>query len=267
MTPDGYIYLLNTYLPEPHASLLNGILFGTPVRTSPVFYLQLQRVGLLHLVVLSGMNIAIIGNVFSCIFGFLPKKVALCSSIAGIILFTLFVGPQPPIIRAAIMGCLSLIATCVGKKATALIGLLTATLVIALFKPDWIGGISYQLSAGATLGIILFGSVANHKPATRFMQVYHFIHDELKTTASASLFTVPLIFIYFRQISVIAPIANIAVSWTIAPLMLLGAVTVFLGSINHFLGSITAYICYGLLGYMIIVIEFFSRIPFAFHQF
>jgi competence protein ComEC len=267
MTPQPFTALVNSLLPEPHASLLNGILFGIPLRADPLFYSQLQRVGLLHLVVLSGMNITIVGNAAGAFFAFLPKRISLLLSIVSIILFTVFVGPQPPIIRAAIMGSLSLIATFLGKRATAIIGLLTATVLIAIFVPEWIVGISYQLSAGATLGIILFAQKATKQPVTPGSKLLGFIKDELQTTLAASVFTVPLIFVYFRQISFIAPVANLLVSWIVVPLMAMGTLMVTLASISHMLGIIPTLFCYGLLTYMTHVISLLSRIPFAFIQF
>src|SRR3990167_273064 len=60
MNPTIFTSIINSYLPDPQAALLNGIIFGIPLRSSKIFYQQLQVVGLLHLVVLSGMNITIL---------------------------------------------------------------------------------------------------------------------------------------------------------------------------------------------------------------
>jgi hypothetical protein len=51
--PDVSIFtsVINSYLPEPHASLLNGILFGVSLKASKTFFEQLKIVGLLHIVV------------------------------------------------------------------------------------------------------------------------------------------------------------------------------------------------------------------------
>ena len=54
-TPEIFTSIINSYLPEPQAGLLNGIIFGIPLKTSPVFYNQLRIVGLLHIFVLSAV--------------------------------------------------------------------------------------------------------------------------------------------------------------------------------------------------------------------
>lgn len=258
MSPTIFTSLINSYLPDPQAALLNGIIFGIPLKSSKIFYQQLQVVGLLHLVVLSGMNITILGNIIAVLTRNFPKNISLLLSLAGIIAFTLFVGPQPPIVRAAIMGSLGLIATLYGRKKTALISLFVSVVCIAIIKPDWITTISMQLSVGATLGIILFGT-GNANDSS--------IVKDLRTSLSAQIFTAPLIFIYFKQVSLISPLANLLVSPLVAPLMIFGFVTSMLGKIYWFLGLPTAYICYGLLTYMIAVINILSKISGAFFQF
>lgn len=267
MSPTIFSSVINSYLPEPHAALLNGIIFGIPLKSSKVFYQQLQIVGLLHLVVLSGMNITILAHIIDFLVSGFAKKARLIITIGCIIGFTLFAGPQPPIVRAAIMGSLAYVAILYGRKSTALVSLLIAVLIIAIIKPDWITTISFQLSTGATLGIILFGKRKQKQTNTKLGQIISCIKGELQTTLAASFFTVPIIFIYFRQISFIAPLANIMVSFLIPPLMIFGFATSVLGKIGWLLGLPTAYICYGLLSYMIFIINILSKIPFAFIQF
>lgn len=258
MNPSFFTSIINSYLPDPQAALLNGIIFGIPLKSLKIFYQQLQVVGLLHLVVLSGMNITILGNIIAVITRNFPKKTSLLLSLGGIVAFTLFVGPKPPIVRAAIMGSLGLIATLYGRKKTAFISLLVSVVCIAIIKPDWITTISMQLSVGATLGIILFGT-GNANDSS--------IIKDLRTSLAAQIFTAPLIFVYFKQVSLISPLANLLVSPLVAPLMIFGFITSILGKIYLFFGLPTAYICYGLLTYMIAVINILSKIPGVFFQF
>ena len=42
MNPSVFTSLINSYLPEPHSSLLNGIIFGIDIKTSKLFYEQLK---------------------------------------------------------------------------------------------------------------------------------------------------------------------------------------------------------------------------------
>lgn len=258
LTPSIFTSVINSYLPEPHASLLNGIIFGIPLKTNPLFNQKLKMVGLLHLVVLSGMNITMLAAIIGSLTKFLPKKISLFTTLICIVLFVLFVGVQAPVLRAAIMGILSLLAIIYGRKSTALYSLFLSFIFFLVFWPESITTISFQLSFGATLGIILFGSSKTKS---------HPIWQELKPSLAAQLFTTPLIFSYFRQISFIAPVSNLMSAFLIAPIMFFGFLAAVLGKIHFFLGLIPAVISYVLVSYLVFVIDTLSKIPFAFVQF
>jgi len=267
INPTLFTSLINMYLPEPHASLLNGIIFGIPIRTAKSFYTQLKTVGLLHIVVLSGMNISILANLVGIATQSFGKKISVCIAIVTIILFICFVGPQPPIIRAGCMGILSYIAILSGRQYVALFGLFLSSVFIAIFYPQWITSLSFQLSAGATLGIILFGQTKEQKCQTKTKQIIFGLYKEMRSSFAAQILTAPLIFITFKQVSFISIVSNLFVSWTIIPLMIFGFLTSVLGTINFYLGIPIAYLCYGLLSYFIFIVDTLSKIPFAFVQF
>jgi competence protein ComEC len=257
ITPLYFTNIINSYLPEPEASLLNGIIFGVNIKTTKEFYQQLKVVGLLHLVVLSGINITLLAAIISSITKHFSKVISTLITILSIILFVIFIGPKAPIIRAAFMGVLTHVAIITGRKNYVLYSLFLSVLFILIFWPDWLRTVSMQLSYGATLGIVLFGQCRNR----------NFIIKNLRLTFAAQIFTVPIIFFYFKQISLISPVANLLVTETIPPLMVFGFLTAILGGINYFLGLVPAYICYGLLNYLVYVINTLAKIPFGFFSF
>lgn len=257
ITTSIFTSVINSYLPEPHASLLNGIIFGVNIRTTKEFYQQLKVVGLLHLVVLSGINITLLSSMISSSTKFLSKQWSTLITILTIILFVIFVGPQAPIIRAAFMGILTHVAIITGRKNYTIYALFLSFFFILIFWPGWLKTVSLQLSYGATLGIILFGQGKNN----------NWIIKNLRLTFASQIFTVPIIFIYFKQVSLISPLSNLLVAEMIPPLMVFGFLTAILGKINYFLGLIPAYICYGLLSYLVWIIEALAKIPFAFFNF
>lgn len=267
--------LINSYLPEPHASLLMGIVLGKKLEVTTSFYQKLKDVGLIHIVVLSGMNITLLSSlVISTTVEFIGRRYATILTIVIIILFILFVGIEPPLMRAAIMGILSLIGLLYGRKTLALYTLFLSGCLMIIIWPDWLTSISFQLSFAATLGIILFGTndpsqvsdnktKSNSKQRERILKLKEYINDELRVTLSAQVFTVPLIFFYFRQLSFVAPLANILISFIIAPLMVLGLITIAVGTVWWTGGFVLSWFCYVLLEYLIQVIEHLSDLPYA----
>jgi len=259
--------VINGYLPEPQASLLNGILFGINLKTSQEFYQQLKIVGLLHMVVLSGINITLLGSIVGIVTCRISKLISCLITILTIISFILFVGPQAPIVRAGFMGILTLVAIIFGKRNVALYSLFFSLILILIFKTDWIKTISLQLSYGATLGIILFGHTSSNEPKSILSKIKTAIWKEIKPSLAAQIFTTPLIFYHFKQISIIAPVSNLFVSFLVAPLMIFGFITAILGKINYSLGLPVSLICYGLLTYMVWIIKIFSSLPFVYFSF
>jgi len=261
--PEIFTSVVNGYLPEPHASLLNGILFGINLKTSRVFYDQLKTVGLLHLVVLSGINITLLAAVIGQITNFLGKRVSILITILIVVLFIIFVGPKAPIIRAGFMGIFTLVSLLFGKKSYALWGLFLSLIFVLIFWPDWIKTVSLQLSYAACLGLALYGNVYEKKANDLKGRLFCWLWKEIKPSLAAQVFTAPIIFIYFKEVSLIGLVSNLLVSFTIAPLMIFGFITVVLGKTNYLLGLIPAYICYGLLSYIVFIIGILAKIPWA----
>lgn len=158
-TVESLTYILNQLLPEPHAGLLVGLLFGTKSTLSQEFYYALITTGTLHIIALSGMNISIIMDMIAKMLQWRTgRRGASLISVAIIVWFVWFVGPSSSIVRAAIMGSISLIAVIFGREYWALLSWMLAVGIMLLLNFSWISDISFQLSALATLGIILFGN-------------------------------------------------------------------------------------------------------------
>lgn len=254
--------LSQQYLPEPHSSLINGIVYGVDLYTKGELYDNLKHVGLLHIVVLSGMNITLLASCIILATSKLTKRVSLMITIVGIICFVVFVGFDAPIIRAALMAIFTIIGIYFNRQTSALFGLLLSFLVIALIWPQWLSTISLQLSYGASLGILLFGR-STHKSHTFISTIW----DELRITLSAQIFTAPIIFLYFKQISLISPIANLLISPFIGPLMVIGLV----GSCMHYVFKPIAfllYFCaYGIISILLLIIEILVKAPYGYLSF
>lgn len=245
--------VVNQVLPEPHAGLLAGLLFGTKANLSKELYDGLVKSGTLHIVALSGMNISIVAALIGkVLMRLVSKRIASLLTILGITLFVWFVGPSASVVRAAIMGSISLLAIVTGRQYWSLFSWFLAVSAMILINFQWLFDISFQLSALATLGIILFGKAEKN-----------FLMTDLRLTLAAQTFTIPLILFYFHRISLISPVSNMLIGWLIAPLTMFGWATVFLGALWLPLGQIIAWIDWTLLQYLLFVVNFTSKIPFA----
>lgn len=257
--------LIGRFLPEPHAGLLSGMLFGTRQSLSDGLYESLVDSGTLHIVALSGTNITIlISLVFTVCSRFFTRRSASILAVIIIIGFVWFVGPSPTVVRAAIMGCLALIAQMAGRQVWALWSLFITFLIMVAFRPGLVSDISFQLSVGATLGLILF---AGHPPASRtpsfWQSVRDAVMDDLKVTLAAQVFTIPLTVMHFRRLSLISPVTNLLIGWVLAPITGAGMLFVMTGFV---IPPLAVPVSYGLwvgLEYVIRVVMLTARVPFA----
>lgn len=306
MTPQDISLLIGTFLPEPHAGLLSGMLVGTKEALSKDLNEALIITGTLHIVALSGTNITILAKIAGGVLGSVfSRRVASLLTIVFLIGFTVWTGASPSVVRAAIMGCTTLLGALSGRKNWTFWGWLVAAVSMLAFEPSLLANVSYQLSVGAALGIILFGEEKNgrttidnrrwkivevgrkwiigklftlipfplfHRLRSLFYllqlsSIIHLLSSEfrsgLRTTLSAQLFTIPIIFFTFRQISFISPLPNILIGWIIEIITEMGISVVILGLICPPLGQVAAWIAWVPLEYVIRVVIMTSRIPLA----
>src|SRR3989344_3679811 len=272
MMVDLFSSRINELLPEPQASLVVGMLFGTKASMPGDFYESLIATGTIHMIALSGMNVSIIvALLFEGLGKYFGKWTRIGITLGGIVGFVLLVGAGPTIVRASIMGSLAVVAALVGRKSIPLLSLVIASIIMIAFDSQVVSDISFQLSFLATLGIILFAKKPTIDPVVAFEKalphkqnyIVDVLKSELRVTLAAQVFTLPLIFLYFGRISLISPLANVAVGWLVAPIMYLGIVTILLSIIFRPLGYVFSFILWIPVTIFIWVITLLSKVPFA----
>ncbi len=259
-----FVSIINQLLPEPQASLLNGILFGIKTSFPKDLYQNLITTGTIHIVALSGQNISILIRIISELTLVFGRKISLLITIFSIIGFVLFVGIEPTIVRAAIMGSLSILAVYFGRQAWSLLSLFLAAGIMLIINPGWITNSGFQLSFLATLGIILFGG----QPKTFYIskltgEIKREVGINLRTTLAAQIFTLPLILWKFGRISIISPLTNIIIAPLIVPIMQLGFATGILGWILLPLGQLAAWLVWVPLTFIIYIVNLTAKVPLA----
>lgn len=254
----------NKLLPEPQASLLNGILWGTKETMPGNFYEALRRTGTLHIIALSGMNITILVALIGKLTLFWGRKKSILLTLLSIFVFISFVGPSASVVRAGIMGSLALIAIYFGRRDWSLLSLVLAAGIMLIFFANWLTDIGFQLSFLATLGIILFASKPESKKARGIGQeILKNVKENLRVTLAAQIFTLPVILFNFKQLSLIAPVTNVLVLWIVQPIMVLGFILSLVSLVFNPLAYPLAWIVWVPLTYFIEIVELTAKLPFA----
>src|SRR5262249_42946476 len=115
------------------------------------------RAGVYHIVVVSGQNMSLIvalGVSLLLLFQ-VPRRHALWLCFVPIVFYTTAVGKDPPVVRAAVMATVGLLALALGRDIPRHYPLALAAGWILFWEPEAVLGASFQLSFGATLSILL----------------------------------------------------------------------------------------------------------------
>jgi len=255
-----FVNNINRIIPDPENVLLSGILLGEKSSFSDSLEDAFIKTGLIHIVVLSGYNISIVADSAMRILSF--ASITASSIFAGlfIFLFALLTGFGTATVRASIMAILVLTARITGRKYDILKALFLAGFVMVFINPKVIiYDPGFALSFMATLGLILLAPVISEK---LYFIKGHTIRELLSATLSTQIFVLPILLYQIGQISIIAPISNIVILPFVPTTMFVGFLTSLLGAIP-IIGYIFGYITYLLLKLEILIVLFFSKLPFA----
>ncbi len=248
------------YLPEPHASLLNGILLGVPIKGAGEFYSRTIDSGLVHLVVVSGSNVSLLKSVAENLFSFLPRKVLAVAVICTLVFFLFLIGLNPPIFRAVLSAVIILLGSMAGKNTSNMYVLLLTAIISLFLFPGWISSLSFYLTYLSTSGIILFAKPLTETTTTNnlFTKLFAYLLSEVKTSLAAQIFILPLIYFYFGRVSFISVITTPIVSWTLLPLLVLGGLFLACHFILQDVARILCIPLYWLLDVIVHVVYLFS---------
>lgn len=234
-------------LPEPQASLLAGILLGSQRSLPDKFMRNLRETGTIHVVVASGYNLTVVAKLLLA--GLLVvcrRRLALAGAFLGIVAYTIMTGGEPPVVRAAIMASLTLVAQLLGREKDALISLILAAALMLLVSPLILFDIGFQLSVLATAGILLVEPLLAGKIFSLPL-----IGEDLKVTLAAQIATLPILLFNFGTVSLLSPLVN-ALVLPVTPLIM------FLGAITAVVGGMTAWLVWLPLTYFVRLIEWLS---------
>ncbi len=109
--------LIYQFLPDPEASLLAGILLGIEARIPEVVEQAFRDTGTSHIIAISGFNFAIVAGLFSSLFTrLLGRWRGMLAAFLAISLYAVLAGANAAVVRAAIMGGMSVFALQLGRR-------------------------------------------------------------------------------------------------------------------------------------------------------
>lgn len=236
------------------AALARGFVLGEDERIDDGTVEDFRRAGLSHLLAVSGQNVALLGLLampLLAAFG-IPLLTRLVWILAAIVLYVPLAGGGPSILRAGVMGGLSLLATLAGRRSSRLYGLAMAAIVTLAVDPGIGADVGWQLSFAAVLGILAIAAPLRSAIASRLGSRgwRGALAEGAAMTIAATLATAPLIAFHFGALSTTTLLANLLALPAVAPAMWLGMLVAAVGQIPGFPVEVLNAIAAPLLAYI-----------------
>ncbi len=254
---------LKTLFPHQSAALLAGIILGEQGLFSKDLLEMFRTSGLIHIVVASGGNIALLTSVvFATAQSYLSRRKTMLITFGCVLCYVLLAGLEPPLIRASIMVCLTMSALLFGRKTFSLYTLIITALVMIIVDPLLLFSLSFQLSFAATAGIVLFGGMLRQYLTVKLAHYSwaHFLVADISQTIAAQLCVTPLLLHTFGQTNIFSLIANSLVVPLVAPVMIGGVVVLGLSYLLFPLAVFFSWLLTILTEYIIWISFFFSHV-------
>lgn len=202
---------------------VRALLLGDGGDVPPAVERSLRRLGLGHLLAVSGLHVGMVAGVVLLLATPLPRPARWLAGLAAVGLYLLLVGPRPSLLRASAMACLAVVALLAERPPSARNALAVAAAVLVLTRPATLGEPGFQLSVGATAGLLwLSPHLAERWARTPLLERLPCpVRDGLAVSAGAQLGTLPWALPLFCLLVPAAPLVNlVAVPW--AAVLLVG---------------------------------------------
>jgi competence protein ComEC len=203
--------------------LVAGLAIGDTSQLSAETSDVMKVVSLTHLTAVSGANCAIvIGSVYLFL-GRLPisRWFRLAIAFGVLVLYVLTVGPQPSVMRAAVMATILMIGVGLGRRGAAAQALALCVLILLIADPWLATNYGFQLSVLATVGILQL-SPAIAIRLQRFMPPWLAI--AVSVASAAQLLCLPVLLELQPGLSTYSVPANLIAEPIVAPITVLGMI-------------------------------------------
>jgi len=252
---------------EQTTAVVEAIVCGYKVPLSKLdIYETYKTCGIAHMVAVSGAHLSIVCGLLCGFLAYLNvrKRTALLIQIAFIVLYMCFTGMQISTLRAALMMACALSSFLFGKRPASLSALGFCIIVLCSLDPTTCLSLSFFLSAGSTLGIIMFSHLIEHWLVTWFgckRKATENLCSLAALTLSANLVTLPVCASVFSQISCISLVVNIVVAPLFTVLCSLGVICCVICNIAPFIFSMVLHVVFLSGDALNIVCCWFASVP------
>lgn len=195
---------------KEEGGMLGAIVLGERSGLSPKTRQAFLESGTYHVLVISGLHIGFLAGALF----FLTRLVRLSRSasglitVLGVVFYTLLTGGSPPIVRAALMVSLYLVALILGRERDVLNTIALAAFLLLLWNPLYLFDAGFQLTFAATGAIV---AVFSRFDLSHLAGLSRWVLASLIASTAATLGTAPLLALHFNRVSLMGIVANLLI--------------------------------------------------------
>ncbi|SDK37109.1 ComEC/Rec2 family competence protein [Natronincola ferrireducens] len=247
---------------EPiQGGILKSIMFGNQGYIDSETLKLFSRSGTAHIIAVSGLHIGVIALIAHHVLSFLKvgKKQTLLITMVILLFYSCMVDFPVSIMRASLMYYLYVAAYFLDRRYDAINSLMMIAFILLLRNPFILFSVSFQLSFGATLSILLFYPLVKEL----VKGVPQVIAPLITVTICAQLGTMAIMAYHFQEVSIIAPIANVFIVPVLVPLLAIAVLSIGASLVSVYLGDTLSYITSWILTYIYSIVTRFSSWSYA----
>ncbi len=238
MIRDRSSHILTEYIDGEEGKLVSALLLGTREDLSDRTIRDFRRVGISHLLALSGLHVGILAAILDRFLRgiHVGKRLRICLILGFMLCYLIMTGCSYSIIRSVFMLSMLYMAFFFRQDADPLTSLSAAGAFILLVTPYAIFSLSYQMTMLATFGILAFApardAICRSIPMKKgffypFLRLARALVSSLLLTISATVTVLPIQWLVFGEFSLVTPLANLIFVPLSAPLLILGLLVLF----------------------------------------
>ncbi len=240
---------LRRFLPNPDTqAILHALLLGDRRQLDSDTRDRFARMGLLHLLAVSGLHVMVVGMILYHLLGPLLyrfrlswRAVDILRVSCTVVLLTgymLLTGCSASVVRAVVMASLFLAATSLQRPAQSLNSLGAAVCVLLAVAPAHLFEAGFQLSVSAVAGILTLAPLLAAWIPAPPSRLGTYAHSGITVTLAATIGTLPVTLYHFGQVGLGGLVLNLPGIPLTTGALVAGVAAVVFGSVAPVLGEI-----------------------------
>ncbi len=274
---DSMAHSIRRALPEPQAAVMEGMVLGRRAAIPDDLTADFSRSGTAHILAISGSNLTILAAILAGVGVWLFGRrhyYYVWLALAMVWAYTLFTGFNAPVVRAAIMVSVFLLAEFLGRQKRGFPALCLAAAIMVGLNPPVILEVSFQMSAAAMAGLVCFQpylSGAGKKLAgpltdeeSPWRRPAGLVIDSLAASLAALIGVWPLIAWHFGIISLAGAPATLILLPVLPLIIIIGLAMGLMGLVFSPLAAVLGWVGWLFISYFILVARVAAGLPGAF---